>query len=875
MANGQLTATVRLNTTQAEKALNRLSTKINQINKAVNSANRGGRTDNTVQKVSKINRFLTQMGQKLNRITSSNQRLNSLWNKASTLTSKVSSGINKWKTSISNAVNSAKRFNSALNSTKGLTSSIWNTLKGLAATYLGIMGTRTAVETSDTITSAQNKLNYLNAQQMGAAGYGSDGAYSSKVLNMTQETMDKMYTSAQKVRMSYTDMMTNVTKTMTLAGDAFDNNIDNAIRFQEIMAESYTLGGASAAEMSSSMYQLTQALGAGVLAGDELRSVREGAPLAYQQIEKFAQGVYNTEESLKELGSQGKITSDMVVAAIMNMGDEADKAFAQTHILFSQAWEMIKNSAKKAFEPVSNMLRDMLNKAMDSGLIDKFEVAFYNIAKALMIGLQAISNAFSWIAENWSWLEGVLVSGLITIGILMVATAIKSIIVWIAVNWQLLLVAAAIFAVIYLLYQWQNASIDTCTLIVALIGIIAVALFFLFGWQVALIVALLGLAFMFFEQVCGGAMWLVTALYNVASYITSFLMACIFSLLAIIQNVIAFIVNLVMGCVNVIVAISHNAVAGIINVAMGLYNSIQAIATNIGIAFQNAWIWAKNAFWEFVADVLSGVAKLEPVINGIAKLIGKDGIDISGAVSTARSKKSSYQSFVSVGNAWNSGMDTISYKNIGDSWSNGWNTMNYANLGDAWSKGWNMSERMSLSDAYSKGANWGANLKDKINDWGSGKADSLKNLLGDKINPDKLGKKLGLDLTNIPGANALGIPGTSGSSGGGSSPKGGFGGSGGSYDPQKVLDNIKNNVGGINDNTGSIADSMELSEEDLSFLRDVANMEWKKEFTTATIQVDMSNYNTVNSELDIFGIMNKLSDALYEEMDYVANGVYE
>ena len=51
-------------------------------------------------------------------------------------------------------------------------------------------------------------------------------------------------------------------------------------------------------------------------------------------------------------------------------------------------------------------------------------------------------------------------------------------------------------------------------------------------------------------------------------------------------------------------------------------------------------------------------------------------------------------------------------------------------------------------------------------------------------------------------------------------------------------------------------------------------MEWKKEYTTAAITVDMSNYNTINGEGDLDGIVTKLADKLYEEMDYLANGTY-
>jgi hypothetical protein len=91
-----------------------------------------------------------------------------------------------------------------------------------------------------------------------------------------------------------------------------------------------------------------------------------------------------------------------------------------------------------------------------------------------------------------------------------------------------------------------------------------------------------------------------------------------------------------------------------------------------------------------------------------------------------------------------------------------------------------------------------------------------------------------------------------------------------SFDPSKALKGINDTA----DNTGRMADSMDLTEEDLAYLRDVANMEWKREYTTANITLDVTNNNNVNSELDVFGIMTKFSDVLYEEMDYMANGVY-
>lgn len=719
MPNKQLTARLKLNTTQAEQKLRNIAKAIDALNKAVNQQSNA---------YSQVDAAL----------------------KSSTRST------TKAKAETDKLANSAKKVNHNFQSTSGTLGSLASKLKGIAATYLGIMGLRTVVDTSDTITSAQNKLNYVSAQQLGSDAYNSDGSYSNKTIQQTQNTMDKMYASAQKVRMSYTDMMSNVSKSITLAGDAFQNNTDNAIRFQEIMAEAYTLGGASASEMSTSMYQLIQALGAGILAGDELRSVREGAPLAYKAIEEFVQGVYNSEESLKELASQGKVTSDMVVAAIMNSGNKMDSAFAQTAQTFAQTWDQIKNSAKKAFEPVSNMLRDTLNQAIDNGLIEKVEIFFAYLSKGLQFAFTLISNFVSWVADQWSWLKYVvcyvllvIVALLIKVASTAIATALITAASWLAANWVLLLVVAVLMLIIY--------------------------------W---------------FEEVCYGAAWLAAWIINIVFGIVNAIFAAITAVGVIVSWVITFIINLVMGC----------------------GEAIGAIAENIGIAFQNAFIWAKNTFWDFIADVLRGVSKLEPVINGIAKLLGKDGVDFGGLIDSVESKKSEYKSFRSVGDAWSSGLNTMGYADMGEMTSGALNTLEYVDA-NAWG---------------SAAGNWGAGVKNSVTDSisaGIGVVDGFANANDSAYNV----------------ANAYNEP---------------------------TNDELLKGVGDIADNTDSIADSMNLTQEDLEYLRKVADMEWKKEYTTASINVEMTNHNTVNGEYDLASLAIDLRDMIEEEMYAVADGVY-
>jgi hypothetical protein len=177
------------------------------------------------------------------------------------------------------------------------------------------------------------------------------------------------------------------------------------------------------------------------------------------------------------------------------------------------------------------------------------------------------------------------------------------------------------------------------------------------------------------------------------------------------------------------------------------------------------------------------------------------------------------------------GKDPISIEGLRKDLGGTYEKKELLSLQAAWDEGFNTFGYKDPMEEYSKGYGIGSK-------WGQGVVDKL----------DELKNKLGLDgLLKNPFDEQY-------------APNGG-------YDPENALKGIKGD-------TGDIADSMDLTKEDLEYLRRVADMEWKKEFTTASITVDMSNYNTINGENDLDGIVTKLADKLYEEMDYMANGVY-
>lgn len=730
MANKTLTAKVRFDTKSAEASLNRLAKKINNVQNAIN------RTSNT-------NARLTT---NLNKATTAQNKLNAAANKTANTTKKI-------EIANRNAVNSASKLRGAYNSANRSASNLSTTVKRLSATYLGVMGMKAIMGTSDTITSTQNKLNALN---------GGDK-------NLTQEQMDKMYVSSNKVRMDYTDMLNNASKSMTLAGSAFQGNMDNAIRFQEIMAETYALGGASAPEMSNSMYQLIQALGSGTLQGDELRAVREGAPLAYQEIERFAQGVYNSTDSLKDMASEGKISSDIVVAAIMNAGDRIDQQFNETAWTFGAVWNRIKSAAVKAFEPISNQLSQMLNKVASSGIFEKMETVFLNLSKIIQIAFQviynvieAIANAVNWLSENWDWISRVILSVLAVIGIAMAVILFPQFIAW------LQHIAFVIYYYIWLALTSVASALKTA------------AAWAIANWQMLLIIVVIALIVL-------AIIWLADSFEDACGMIVGGIMTAV-----------AFVWNLIVGVVNAIV---------------------QFLWTN----FVEPWI----GIIEWVLNVFNG--GFNSFGDAVKSLLGN-------IISW----------FLSLGKVVTKIIDAI----FGTNWTDGLNSLQDNVL--QWGKNENaitldrkapeVLHRWDYSDAYNTGYDWGYSAGGWIKDKLGG--------LGDSFNLDNIGEKLGLDFGDSllkTDPNNLGVD--------------------GAYE-------IPNTLGNIADDTNDINKSMKLSEEDLSYLRKIAEMEWKKEFTTASIKIDMSNYNTVSGESDLDGIVTKLADKLYEEMNVVANGVY-
>lgn len=88
------------------------------------------------------------------------------------------------------------------------------------------------------------------------------------------------------------------------------------------------------------------------------------------------------------------------------------------------------------------------------------------------------------------------------------------------------------------------------------------------------------------------------------------------------------------------------------------------------------------------------------------------------------------------------------------------------------------------------------------------------------------------------------------------------------------VDSMATDIASTAENTGSIASTLDITEEDLQYLRDIAERDVINRFTTAEIKVEMTNHNSINSELDLDGILDGLGEKIEEKMITCAEGVY-
>lgn len=623
-----------------------------------------------------------------------------------------------------------------------------DTVKRLALAYLSMQSVQKVLDVSDELTMTTARLDQMNQAFNEINGTATE----------TDTIVKQIYASAQNARGSFGDMAAVVAKFGNNARDAFASQ-DEVIAFANLIQKQMTIAGASTQEASNAMLQLSQALGSGVLRGDELNSIFEQAPNLIQSIADYLDVPIG---KIREMAQDGQLTADTVKAAIFSSAEDINAKFEAMPMTWGQVWTSFQNSALMAFQPVLDKVNELANNDQFQGFVENAIGLLAQLAVYVLDFFNTLASIGAFISDNWSIIAPIVYG---VIAALIAYAAISGIVA--AVNGVM-----ALSASVHAAAEAMQAG-ATFTATAAQYGLNAALMACPLTWIILLIIAVIAAIF----AVCNA----IAKMTGVAN--SGF--------------------GVITGGINVVIQFFKNLGLSVANIALGIGNAIAALASNMMTAFHNAICSVQSWFYNLLSTALS-------VIEGICAALNKlpfVEFDYSGISSAADDYAS--KAAEAAGNKED-------YKSIGDAFNEGMSTF------DTFQDGW-------AADAFNAGASWGDGVADKV----SGMF-SMDNI----------------DLTGGVDTSML------------------------SNDFANNAAQTAANTADTADSAGRIADSVDISKENLKYLRDIAETEAINRFTTAEIEVTMNNNNTVSSDMDIDGMVDHLSAGVLEAMEQAAEGVH-
>lgn len=633
------------------------------------------------------------------------------------------------------------RFNQEISAGTQQANELTNTIKRAVAAYVSIQSVGKALNISDELVQTTSRLNMMN-----------DG------VQTTAELVNMVYAAAQDARGSFSQMADVVARFGNNAKDAFSSS-EEVVAFADLIQKQMTIAGASTQEAANAELQLSQALGSGVLRGDELNSIFEQAPNMIQNIADYLDVPIG---KIREMAADGELSADVVKAAIFSAADDINSKFNEMPMTWGQMWQSMQNTALIAFQPVLQRLNDLANSEAFQTFIQGAIEAMATLANILLNVFEVAASVGAFIGDNWSIIAPIIYGVIAALGAYLAIMGIVNAITAISAAIDATKAAADALAAgqtfLWTVQQYGlNAALAACPI----------------TWIIVLIIALIAIIF----AVCN-AIAKMTGIAN-----SGF--------------------GVITGGVNVVIQFFKNLGLTVANIALGIGNAIAALASNMMTAFHNAICNVQSWFYNLLSTALS-------VIEGICAALNKlpfvefDYSGISSAADDYAAKASE-----AAGNKED-------YQSISDAFNEGFTTF------DAFQDGW-------ASDAFNAGAAWGGGIADKVSNF------SLSDVFGQ---------------TDIPNVGDY----TSG------------------FNDAIANSGVGDSIGNIDDNTGKIKDSLDVTEEDLKYLRDIAEQESINRFTTAEVTINQTNNNNVSSDTDLDGFITALDDAMGEAIDEVTNG---
>lgn len=733
--------------------LNRLAVRIDSVRDRIqqienNPVNLG--TDTANAELEQLRSQLNTAIQEQNELNQAMQNMDvSAANDAYLRLSQTVSGTERY---IRDNVDEQGRFNQEIQEGTQQANELTNTIKNAVLAFVSIQSVGKALNISDELVQTTSRLNMMN-----------DG------LQSTQELVNMVYAAAQDARGSFSEMADVVARFGNNAGDAFGSS-EEVVAFADLIQKQMTIAGASTQEASNAMLQLSQALGSGVLRGDELNSIFEQAPNLIQSIADYLDVPIG---KIREMAADGELSADVVKAAIFASADEINAKFEEMPMTWGQIWQSMKNTVMIAFQPVLQRLNDIANSEAFQTFVNGAIEAMATLANVVLNIFELIGTVGGFIADNWSIISPIIYG---VIGALAVYAAYLGIVKGIELASA---AASAVMAVGKGLYAAATmiATGATWAQTTAQLGLNGAMYACPIVWIIMLIIALIAIIF----AVCSA----IAKLTGVAN--SGF--------------------GVITGGINVVIQFFKNLGLTVANIALGIGNAIAALGSNIMTAFHNA-ICSVQAWWyDLLSTCLSVIESICAALNKLP-FVEFDYSGISNAADDYAAKAAE-----AAGNKED-------YTSISDAFNDGFSTF------DTFQDGW-------AADAFDAGASWGDGVADAVSNF------SLSDVFG------------GTDIPNVDDY-------TSG------------------FNDAIANSGVGDNLGSIADDTGAIKDNMDITQEDLKYLRDIAEQEAVNRYTVAEINIDQSGMqNNISSGDDIDGFMTKLTDSVNEAVDNMTEGVHE
>lgn len=514
-----------------------------------------------------------------------------------------------------------RQFNDSIRNGSNAASDLKSKFMGIVSVIGGMMGLKKVFDLSDELTQTTARLNMMN-----------DG------LQTTEELQNMIFASAQRSRGAYQATADAVSKMGIMAGDAFNSNAE-LVAFVEQLNKQFTIAGTSQEGVSAAMLQLTQAMGSGVLRGEELNSVFEQAPTIIQAIADYLDVPIG---QIRAMAQEGQLSADVVKNAMLSVADETNAKFESMPKTIGQVWQSIKNQALMEFQPILQKINEIVNTDKFNNLVDGAIGAITTLASLATVAFTALASVAGFVYDNWSWIEPI------------IWAVIAAFIAYNAVS----LITNGILAA-QALAQGVKAAADTMqagttfAATVAQHGLNAALLACPLTWIILLIIAVIA-------AIVGVCQWIAKTTGVANSFF-----------------------GVITGGINVAIHAVKNAGLFIANVALGIWEALGACVSNIGTAFHNVIANIKGWFFGLLSTALTVVERICAALNKLPFVE----FDYSGI--SAKADEYAAKSAEAYGS-------TEEYKSIGDAFSKGFNTF------DAFESGW-ASDAFNAGAAWGDG----------------------------------------------------------------------------------------------------------------------------------------------------------------------------